>query len=94
MERYGKRISSKNQKNTMYYIRHFARIFIGVLFIFSGYTKMVDPYGTALKMEEYLMSFGLDFMTPMAMAFAFLLNCAEFVLGWMLLLGIQMQLTA
>ena len=94
MERYGTRISSKNQKNAMYYIRHFSRIFIGLLFVFSGYTKMVDPFGTSLKMEEYLLSFGLDFMTPAAMTFAFLLNCAEFVLGWMLLLGIQMQLTA
>jgi len=94
MERYKERISSKNQKNTMYYIRHISRIFIGILFIFSGYTKMVDPFGTALKMEEYLLSFGMDFMTPAATVFAFLLNCAEFVLGWMLLLGIQMQITA
>ena len=95
MTKYGKKISSRKQpKDAMFYIRHMFRIFIGVLFIFSGYTKMVDPYGTALKMEEYFHSFGLDFMSPIAMAFAILLNCAEFLLGWALLLGIQMQITA
>ncbi|MDR1878399.1 MAG: DoxX family membrane protein [Bacteroidales bacterium] len=78
----------------MYYIRNVSRILIGLLFIFSGYVKMVDPYGFALKIEEYFVSFGMDFMTPTAMIFAFLAICAEFLLGWALLLGIQMQLAA
>ena len=78
----------------MYYIRHFARLLMGVLFIFSGYVKMVDPYGFSLKIGEIFTSFGMDFMEPASMVFAFLGILAEFAIGWALLLGIQMQLTA
>ncbi|MDR0605047.1 MAG: DoxX family protein [Bacteroidales bacterium] len=94
MRVYGQRNVSKKPKPAMYYIYNFSRIFIGLLFIFSGYVKMVDPYGFALKFEEYFISFGMDFMTPIAMVFAFLLNCAEFLLGCALLLNIQIRLTS
>jgi uncharacterized membrane protein YphA (DoxX/SURF4 family) len=94
MKRYGQKNMTKKSKSAMYYIYSFSRIVIGILFIFSGYVKMVDPYGTALKFEEYFISFGMDFMAPASTVFAFLMNLAEFVLGWALLLGIQMQLTA
>jgi uncharacterized membrane protein YphA (DoxX/SURF4 family) len=67
---------------------------MGLLFIFSGYVKMVDPMGTAIKFEEYFVSFGMDFFTPAAMFFSFLLNSAEFIIGIALLLGLQMQFTA
>ncbi|MCL2132241.1 MAG: DoxX family protein [Lentimicrobiaceae bacterium] len=86
--------SRKKQKNAMYYIRNFSRLLMGVLFIFSGYVKMVDPYGFSLKIGEIFLSLGMDFMAPTATVFAFLGILAEFVLGWALLLGIQMQLAA
>ena len=86
--------SRKKQKNAGYYLRNTLRIIMGLLFIFSGYVKMVDPYGFALKIGDIFLSFGMDFMAPTAMVFAFLGIIAEFVLGWALLLGIQMQLAA
>jgi len=95
MERYrNSTLSRKKQKNAGYYFRNTLRIAIGILFIFSGYVKMVDPMGTAIKFEEYFVSFGWDFLTPAAMFFSFLLNSAEFIIGVALLLGIQMQFTA
>ena len=94
MKRYGIRSSSKKQKNTMYYIRNFSRLLMGVLFIFSGYVKMVDPYGFSLKIAEIFNSFGMGFFEPASMTFAFLGIIAEFALGWALLFGIQMRLTA
>lgn len=84
----------KEHKNFMYYVRHFSRIFIGILFVFSGYVKAVDPFGGALKFEEYFASFGMDFMIPLSMSFSILLNAAEFIIGFALLFSIQIQLFA
>ena len=94
MKRYGKVSSTKKQKGAMHYVRFISRLLMGALFIFSGYVKMVDPYGFALKIEEIFISMGMDFMVPTSMVFAFLGIFAEFALGWALLLGIQMQLAA
>jgi uncharacterized membrane protein YphA (DoxX/SURF4 family) len=87
-------LSRRKQKNAGYYFRNGLRIAMGLLFIFSGYVKMVDPYGFNLKIEEIFISMGMDFMAPASMVFAFLGIFAEFALGWALLLGIQMQLAA
>ena len=87
-------LSRRKQKDAGYYFRNGLRIAMGLLFIFSGYVKMVDPMGTAIKFEEYFVSFGMDFFTPAAMFFSFLLNSAEFIIGVALLFGLQMQFTA
>jgi uncharacterized membrane protein YphA (DoxX/SURF4 family) len=94
MEHYRSSFSRKKQKTASDYLLNFIRIAMGLLFIFSGYVKLVDPMGTAIKFEEYFVSFGWDFFSPAAMVFSFLLNTSEFIIGFALLLGIQMQFTA
>lgn len=86
--------SRKKKRNAMFYIRHIARILMGLLFIFSSYVKMVDPFGFSLKISEYFISFGLDFFTPMSMFCAFCALLAEALIGWALLLNIQMKITS
>ena len=81
--------SVKERKDALYYIRHFCRLFIGVLFIFSAYVKGVDPFGFALKIEEYFLSFGMNFLVPLSMFTACCMLLAEFLIGVAMLLNIQ-----
>ena len=70
------------------------RILLACVFIFSGLTKAVDPIASAIKMEEYFTSFGMDFMHPLCMFIAVCMNIAEFLLGFMLLFRIKVKLVA
>ncbi|MDN3587224.1 DoxX family protein [Pedobacter aquatilis] len=64
-----------------------SRIFVGVLFIFSGLIKANDPLGFGYKLQEYFEVFHLDFLSPIATGIAILLCTLEIVLGALLLLG-------
>lgn len=67
--------------------------FVGVLFIFSGFVKAIDPLGTAYKMTEYFHEFNMMFMDDFALSFAVFMIVLEFVLGFALLLGYQKNIT-
>ena len=71
-----------------------SRYLLGLLFLFSGFVKGVDPLGTAYRVEDYFIAFGLDWMMPSAVFFSFVLNAAELVLGGLLVLNIKPKLTA
>ena len=49
-----------------------SRLLIGVVFIFSGFVKAVDPTGGAIKIGDYLTSFGLDMLQPFTVLASFL----------------------
>ncbi len=76
-------------------ITHISRIFVGLLFIYSGFVKLVDPMGTKFKLEEYFSEavLNLEFLTPYALFFAIVLVVAETVLGIMLLVGYKPKFT-
>ena len=63
------------------------QIILGCVFIFSGYAKAVDPYGSYYKIQDYLTAFGWDALLPLAFVAGILLSAAEFLLGLCLLLG-------
>ncbi|WP_316830959.1 BT_3928 family protein [Pedobacter aquatilis] len=65
----------------------FSRIFVGVLFIFSGLIKANDPLGFGYKLQEYFEVFHIDFLSPVATGIAILLCTLEIVLGALLLFG-------
>lgn len=69
------------------------RALIGVVFIFSGFVKAVDPMGGVIKISEYLASFGLDVLQPFAVLISFNLSAIEFALGVCLLLGVYRRYT-
>lgn len=72
-------------------IRIISQIIVAVVFIFSGFVKCVDPTGTAIKMEEYFLAFGMDFMTPLSMALSVLMCGIELLTGIMLLLNLKIK---
>jgi len=72
----------------------FCRLLIGLVFVFSGSVKAVDPMGGAIKIGDYLMAFGLDFFRPVAVLGAFLLVIFEFMLGVCLLVGVYRRMVS
>ncbi len=72
----------------------FACVVIGLLFIFSGFVKAVDPLGSAYKIHDYLEAFHLSWLLPASVVFAFLLNIAEFFIGFAILFRIRVKLFA
>jgi len=69
-------------------ITEICRICLGVVFIFSGFVKAVDPWGTAYKNMEYFEAFGMHELEFTAMPFAILQLAVEFGLGIFLLFGV------
>ena len=70
------------------------RIVFGLYFIFSGFTKGIDPIGSAYRFNDYFTAFGWHQMPDLALMMSFLLAGAEFLIGFALVSGIFMTLTA
>jgi uncharacterized membrane protein YphA (DoxX/SURF4 family)/peroxiredoxin len=66
-----------------------ARIFVGILFIISGFVKLNDPIGFSFKLQEYFGAevLNLEFLVPFALVIAIALVIIEMVLGIMLIIG-------
>jgi len=76
------------------YAAIFARVFIGIVFLFSGFVKAVDPVGVSYKMYDYLTAFNLTWLLPASVFFAVLLNLAEFLIGFVIIFGVRMRFFA
>lgn len=63
------------------------RILCGGLFVFSGFVKAIDPWGTIFKFEEYLGALGFDVPFAIMVLGVFFLSALEFVVGLFLLTG-------
>lgn len=90
------------------FLDNFIQNFCGILFIFSGFVKAVDPMGTAFKMEQYFAAFEdtckgsfLSFLAPvfpamssMSIGFSVFMIVLEIVLGVMIIIGYRPKLAA
>lgn len=73
----------------------FSRIFVGVLFIISGFIKLNDPLGFSYKLQEYFSQdvLNLPFLEPYALIISILVVVFEVVLGVFLLIGYKPKFT-
>ncbi|MCF8225561.1 MAG: DoxX family membrane protein [Bacteroidales bacterium] len=77
----------------MRFIRTLSRLLLGILFIFSGFVKALDPMGSAYKFTDYFNAFGMEFLSFLSLPLGILLAGFELVLGMVLLLGYQKRVT-
>lgn len=70
------------------------RIILGATFVFSGFSKVVDPWGTALKVNEYLSIYGFEWLERYSMGFSIWLCGAELMMGCMLLCKVRIRLVS
>ena len=68
------------------------RLLVGALFIFSSFTKGVDPLGTKYKMLDYLADYGMTWLNDVAMVLAVVMILAEFIVGICLLTNVLPRL--
>jgi uncharacterized membrane protein YphA (DoxX/SURF4 family) len=62
-------------------LKHICRILLGLTFIFSGFVKGIDPWGSAYKFTDYFNAFHMPWISTLAFALGVLLAAAEFFLG-------------
>lgn len=71
-----------------------SRILFGVVFIFSGFVKAIDPLGSVYKFQDYFLAFNAEWLFPTALPMAILLSSLEFLIGAAVLLGLKMRYSA
>ncbi len=79
----------------MKYIVHISRLFVGILFIISGFIKLNDPLGFSYKLQEYFGAdvLNLEFLIPFALGISVMVVVFEVVLGVFLLIGYKPKFT-
>lgn len=63
------------------------RVFLGMVFLYSGFVKVVDPLGSTYKFIDYFDAWHISFMEPYSLPLSFLMSASEMVVGAALLLN-------
>lgn len=63
------------------------RLTVGGVFVFSGFTKAVDPWGTCYKVTDYLTAMGAGQWASTTLFIAVLLAALEFIVGVLIVVG-------
>ena len=71
-----------------------SRVILGLVFIFSGFVKAVDPWGGAYKILDYFLAFELTDLNFLAVPSSFLQAAIEFGVGVCLLAGIYRRVNS
>jgi len=60
---------------------HVARLLLGLVFIFSGFVKGIDPWGSAYKFTDYFNAWDMESLVPLALPLGIMLSASEFIAG-------------
>ena len=71
-----------------------SRIILGIVFVFSGFVKAVDPLGGAYKIIDYFSAFELSALDFSAVPLSFIQAAIEFGVGVCLLAGVYRRFTS
>ena len=80
----------------LWFVVNTCRLVVSATFAFSGFVKLVDPYGTAYKIHDYLVALDLPSLLAyphLPMALSVLQAVLEFCLGINLLLNIRRRMS-
>lgn len=70
-----------------------SRYLLAALFLVSGFTKGVNPFGLSIQFKEYFSAMGLPALAPLSEFCAIALPLVEIMIGWMLLFGLYERFT-
>ena len=71
------------------------RLIVGLVFIFSGFVKAVDPLGFQYKLQDYFEAFGIGYWFPpiIPLLIAIVVAVIEFSIGVSMFLGIKKSIS-
>ena len=72
-------------------IRQISCVIIGVVFMFSGIAKAIDPLGFTYKFHDHLMAFNMGWLDFLGLPLTILLCLAEFISGFAVISGIRQK---
>ena len=69
-------------------VKNLCRIIVGIVFIYSGFVKGIDPLGSDYKFTDYFNAFGMGWMNATTLFFSFALSLVAFLIGIALLFNL------
>ncbi len=70
------------------------RILLGLIFIYSGFVKVIDPLGSTYKFTDYFRdAFNMEWMIPASFFLAVIMSVAELLFGLSMLTNIKTKLS-
>lgn len=69
-------------------VKNLCRIIVGIVFIYSGFVKGIDPLGSDYKFTDYFNAFGMGWMNATTLFFSSALSLVEFLIGIALLFNL------
>lgn len=72
-------------------LRNVCRLLIGIIFIYSGLVKGIDPLGTTYKLIDYFNAFSINGLNSISLLLSILLSALEFLIGLTLVLNVKIK---
>jgi len=76
------------------FLRRLCAVIIGITFLVSGLSKIIDPVGTMLIVTEYVKLMHLGFLIPAAKVIGIILSTLEALTGLALITGVLRKIAA